>query len=66
MSISGAVLVAMLGKTPHYLELHTVFFSSFSSAISTDHRLRRKAMAEAGWPPSTSGGNTQNRRKKMK
>jgi hypothetical protein len=31
-------MVAMLGKTLHYLELHTALFSS---AISTDHRLQR-------------------------
>ena len=42
-------MVAMLGKTLHYSELHTALSSS---AISTNHRLRRKLMAGAGRPSS--------------
>ena len=49
MSTSGAVMVAMLGKTLRYLKLHLLLFSS---AISTNHRLQRKGVAGAGRPPS--------------
>ncbi|KAF1968543.1 hypothetical protein BU23DRAFT_261275 [Bimuria novae-zelandiae CBS 107.79] len=45
MSTSRAVMVAMLGKTLHYSELHTALSSS---AISTNHRLRRKGIARSG------------------
>jgi hypothetical protein len=42
-------MVAMLGKTLYYLELHLALFSL---AISTNHRLRRNPLASAGQPPS--------------
>lgn len=38
MSTSGAVMVAMLGKTLHYSELHTALFSS---TVSTNFHLWR-------------------------
>ena len=42
-------MVAMLGKTLYYLELHIALSLS---AIYTNHRLRRKIMARAARPPS--------------
>jgi len=45
MSTGRAVIMAMLGKTLHYLELHAVLFSS---AISTNYRLWYKVRARAG------------------
>jgi hypothetical protein len=42
-------MVAMLGKTLHYSELHTALSSS---AICTKHRLRRKGVAGVGRPSS--------------
>jgi hypothetical protein len=46
-------MAAMFGKILHHSELHTALFSS---AIFTDHRLRRKAMARAARPSSLLAG----------
>ncbi|PVH91407.1 hypothetical protein DM02DRAFT_343866 [Periconia macrospinosa] len=47
---SMKVMVAMLGKTLHYSELHTPLSSS---TISTNYRLRRKIRAGTGRPSSS-------------